>query len=184
MFALERSRDLGSRGRDEGVHGPPELGPPARREPDRVRPVGRREVEDVDPVVGRRTLSGDALEVIADRRHPAGAGRSGHEQVVAVRRHLEAELDRVERARLADRPGKRLDLGRGLEWQARGIEAAPEGARRKLEAAFGFGHVHHPVSYAGNPHPGSVAIPISGRRPGRTLVAMTSSTPRARSARP
>jgi hypothetical protein len=75
----------------------------------------------VDEVVGRRAPGSRALQEVQDRALPAGAGGARQEEVVAGRADVEAEVDRVKRAILADRAVQRRHLGGRLERQRRGI---------------------------------------------------------------
>jgi hypothetical protein len=134
IVALEGTRDLAARPLEELVHVAGEHRTLAGGERDRVRPARIGEVEDVHPVARRGPLAGHALEVVLDGARPARARRPRDEEVVARVVDLEAELDRVERSRLADRSRQGFDVGGGAERQLVREKAPPQLSGFELEA--------------------------------------------------
>ena len=90
------------------------------------------EVVDERQVVRRCALGGQRSQVQLDRRHPSGAGEAGDEDVEPQRLDRKAELERPDRAFLADDPVRRLDLRRGVARKPSLRAPPPQVARRKL----------------------------------------------------
>jgi hypothetical protein len=122
VVALERLRDPAARLGHEAPHAFGELrsAPGRQRLGDRL--VAAVEVEQVDPIPWRRLARRVGSQVRLERRPLAGADRSGREDVEAGCPALEREADRGEGTGLADRTRERLDVGRGLEAEARRLE--------------------------------------------------------------
>ncbi len=110
VVGLEGARDALLCLRDHVLHRHAELGALAGREAQRVGPVRLVEVVNVAPVVRRQSAAGVVLDVLADRRRAAGAGLTGNDDVEALALDGQAELQRLDRAVLADQADKRLDL--------------------------------------------------------------------------
>src|SRR5262249_46508433 len=87
----------------------------------------------VHPVVRRFSFRGDSLEIVTHRALATRAGRSGDVEVVAERLDLEPERNRLARARLADRPVKRLHVCGALEVERGRIEPAPHLSRSQRQ---------------------------------------------------
>ncbi len=164
VLALEHTGDLTLRGPEQLLHVARQPASLARGERDRLRAVGLGEVVHVHPVVRARLRLGEAPEVVAYGAQPAGPGRAGDEEVVAERLDLEAELDRGERARLADRADERLDLPRRVERERVRVDAPSEPLWVELEV---------PVVRATRrlAHLAMIPAPVAGRQTCRAAVA-------------
>src|SRR5262249_2193772 len=117
LLALERARDLLARAREEIVEIAAQVAPAAGGQAQPARTAGLGQVGRVGGGTRRRPPGRDALQEVHDRAPPAGAGGARQEQVVAGRGDVEAEVDRVERAVLADRAVQRRYVGGRLERQ-------------------------------------------------------------------
>jgi hypothetical protein len=98
----------------------------SRRQRQRARPVRRLEVEDVAPVRGRRQPARLRLELPPHDGVAAEAFRAHGEKIVALAPHADAELDRAERARLAEEALQVLEVGGAAEGEGRRVAAAAE----------------------------------------------------------
>src|SRR5690606_32257886 len=115
VLALERGGNGFTQLVDETFHVAPQRRPLARRELQRQRLALVVEVVDVAPVrriADRRRV---ALQEFLDGGVPVTAGRAEDEDVEAVLTDMHAEVERLERAVLADRDVEVLDLGRRRE---------------------------------------------------------------------
>ncbi len=102
----------------------------------RLRPVGVFEVVDVDPVGRRGCLGGLGSQVGLDGGGLARGRRAQHEDVEVVALDVGAELDGFQRPILADQPGDRNQLVRGLEGERRRVDdAAQLGGLERLRTA-------------------------------------------------
>ena len=137
LVALERARDLPTRGTDELGHLLRERASSTGGQADRIRPVGLAEVVHVHPVLGRRARGGEALERVPHDRGASRAGHPGDEEVVAGGFDLEPELDRVDCPRLADHLRQRLDVRRRAERQRARVDVPAKPRRPELEPRCG-----------------------------------------------
>ena len=135
LVALEDRRNGRLQLLDEALHVTLQLVGHARRQLDRVRPVAVLEVVDVTPVVGNRLPGRAVVDEATHRRVLADRIGTDGEQVVAFAADTDAELDRLDRARLADHVAQVLEIGRRLESQLIGIAALLE--RRGGERRYG-----------------------------------------------
>ena len=104
-----------------------------RRHRQRHRVIGLREVVHVHPVARRRAFRGGSPDVVEHGGEATRTGDARGEDVETRRADLEAELEGIDRARLADRPFERRDLRCRLETELRRIEPAAEALRGQRE---------------------------------------------------
>src|SRR5690606_30599837 len=135
VLALERGGNGFTQLVDETFHVAPQRRPLARRELQRQRLALVVEVVDVAPVrriADRRRV---ALQEFLDGGVPVTAGRAEDEDVEAVLTDMHAEVERLERAVLADRDVEVLELGGRRGRQRRRVAASIQ--RVRLEAGRG-----------------------------------------------
>jgi hypothetical protein len=135
LVGLERGRHGRAQVLDQALHAGAEGGRLPGRQRQRTRPVRRPEVEHVAPVRRRGQPARLRLELAPRQRVAADAFRPHGEHVVPLAPHADAELDRAERARLAERAVEVLELGRAAEGESRGIAAAAKLVGPELHGA-------------------------------------------------
>ena len=106
---------------DQVVHRAPEVVGLAARQGDEAGAIGLVEVVDVAAIGGERTRRLDRLEQAPQQGGASGAADAAHVDVLPRCVDGEAELQRIDRVVLAHDAAGRLDLGRGLEVEVRGV---------------------------------------------------------------
>ncbi len=130
LLAVERVRNGGSQILDELRDVLLERGSPAWLHEERARHVGAGEVGDVTDVV-RHALGGRSFgQQLQDGGVLAGVGGAHGVEVVAVRAHRDAELERLDGSPLSDAARDRLELGRGLEGELARVAPQAQFGRR------------------------------------------------------
>src|SRR3546814_8272289 len=99
--------------------------------------VRRLEVVEIDPVGRHGLAAGFFAQQALHHRALAGSGRPEHEEIVAVVPDGRAEMDRFQRALLADDMVKVPHLFGGLDSEERDVGERTELVRRKRRYAQG-----------------------------------------------
>ena len=117
LLQLQRGGNRGLEFLHQLRHVTLQLGAQAGRQAERPGLVRLLEVVDVAPVVGRGFVGGLFAQEVVDGGAFAQPGRAEHEHVVPVPPNADAELDRVQRAGLAENLLQILQVVGGLERQ-------------------------------------------------------------------